>query len=569
MVKVLVIDDNPQNLQQLKEILNELGYSSGILSMPEFLFDRLDVEMFDLILMDVNMPKVDGITLLKELKQQPDYADIPVVMLTGDPNDEILAQCFENGASDFIKKPVSRLVLKARLRTIFQAKKRTDDLELRVSERTDELENANLQMQITCSELERLNNTFQLFVPKQFLHRILLQKTIDAQEFEEEQLTILFSDIRSYTEIAEQMTSKESFQFLNTFYSLVEPIISKHQGFVDKFIGDAVMALYDQEQSADHAVRSAIEMRAEMRAYNDVSEQKNLPPINIGIGINTGRVVFGALGSENRMSSTVVGDAVNLASRLEALTKIYNTPILISHNTHAAIDPNQYLIREIDTIQVRGRSERVIVYEVFDSDPTRLKELKLKTKGLMLQGIVLYKSQFFAEALAVFEECFQLFPHDIINIEYLKRCRYFVKFPPVQSPFWTGVVASTEMLINQSLRRRSRRYLFETEIAILISSSVQGIYGEAKDISQGGMRICLESPLMTKEIVIAQISFKGTDLAPFFEQDHYSVVCCVMWKREMVLETKKTIWNTGLEFVTVPSILDDNLPKAIQQLKSV
>ncbi len=569
MVKILVIDDNPQNLQQLKEILNGLGYAPGILSMPEFLFNRLDVESFELILMDVNMPKIDGITLLKQVKQHPVYNTIPVVMLTGDPNEEILSQCFDNGAADFIKKPVSSLVLEARLKTILAAKKRTDDLELRVSERTEELKNANLQMQITCSELERLNSTFQLFVPKQFLHRILLQKSIDVEQFEEEQLTILFSDIRSYTEIAEQMTAKESFEFLNTFYSLVEPIISQHNGFVDKFIGDAVMALYDQEQAADNAIRAAIKMQQATHVYNETASDKNFPPIHIGIGINTGKVVFGALGSENRMSSTVVGDAVNLASRLETLTKIYNTPILISHNTHGVIDPYQYLIREIDTIQVRGRSERVIVYEVFDSDPPHLKELKLKTKSLMLQGIVLYKSQFFAEALTVFEECFHIFPHDIINIEYLKRCRYFVKFPPVQTPFWNGVVANTDMLINQSLRRRSKRYMFKTKIVISTSTNSLEVYGWTEDISQGGIQIQIEHPLPIREIVVAQICFQGTELEELFYQDSYSVVCRVMWKRETALETQKSIWKVGLEFVTVPSVLDDNLHQAMQQLKSV
>jgi adenylate cyclase len=211
-------------------------------------------------------------------------------------------------------------------------------------------------------ELYTLNQAYQRFVPSEFLNLLDRGSVVDIQlgDHVEREMTILFSDIRDFTRLSEQMTPEETFNFINHYLQRMEPIIAKNRGFVDKYIGDAIMALFPH--SADDALQSGLQMLAALEEFNQQSEYV---AIKIGIGINTGKLMLGTIGGQQRMDGTVIADAVNLASRVESLTKQYATDLLITQHTYARLQGNYQLI-QLDAVKVKGKSELVTIYAAFN-----------------------------------------------------------------------------------------------------------------------------------------------------------------------------------------------------------
>ncbi|MBF0352848.1 MAG: response regulator [SAR324 cluster bacterium] len=567
MATILIVDDDPQVIQQVQILLDEFGYETAFISRPRFLFQRLESKRFDLILMDIGMPDIDGLTLLKQLKAHDLFNKIPVIMLTGEDDENFVTTCFESGATDYINKPVSRSILEARIKTAITAHQAMELLENKVEERTIELQRTNDFLGNICGELERINKSFQIFVPKQFVDRILSEQFIQAGDYEEEILSILFADIRSYTNIAEQMSSEQIFQFLNGFYSLTEPLISKNHGFVDKFIGDAIMALFDQELSGVNAVRAAVDIQHETQDYNEFRRKLDQPQIQLGIGINTGPVMVGTLGSDTRMNSTVIGDPVNLASRLEALTKKYNARILLSHHTRAELKDENFLIREIDSVRVRGKNQTVGIYEIFDCDPPHLKDKKLETRQALMNAITLYKSAMFEEALEQLEHCFKVYPQDVTVIEHIQRCRYFSKYPPASDQFWTGVVGESELFKDRTLRRRTERFDLEPPGKIKIDLMGTMVEGTIHDISADGARVRFSGPLSQGETILLNLDFRGTVLETETITENFRVLGQIAWRKQEDNHGQHAYWF-GISFTMMLQEQEEQLIRILNNRAS-
>jgi len=242
------------------------------------------------------------------------------------------------------------------------------------------IENAKLYTEVRQNEsrLLQLNQAFERFVPSEFLQFLNKQSIVDVQlgDQVEQEMSVLFSDIRDFTTLSEQMNPEDNFRFINSYLSRISPVIREHQGFIDKYIGDAIMALFSG--GADNAVKAGIAMLNKLVEYNQHRMASGYKPIQIGIGINTGLLMLGTVGEPNRMDGTVISDAVNLASRTEGLTKNYGVSLLITHQTFKRLqNPTDYAIRRIDEVKVKGKSEYVTIYEVFDADPPELKAAKL------------------------------------------------------------------------------------------------------------------------------------------------------------------------------------------------
>ncbi|MBF0352141.1 MAG: response regulator [SAR324 cluster bacterium] len=586
--KILIVDDEIAVCKYLSELLTAFDYRSGYIINPKLLFPRLDHEPAHLIILDVNMPGINGMEILQQLKQHPKYHTIPVIMLTGEHDEKLVEQCLNLGAADFVNKPVSIPIIRSRIQTVLAARQNTQELERLVDLKTVELKQANvsladsntqleqskLQLEISYSELERISQTFRLFVPNQFINRILSQQNLQSGFFEEEKMTVLFADIRSYTQHVEHMSPEENFAFLNEFFGLVEPSISRHGGFVDKYIGDAIMALFDQETSATDAVMAAIEMQKSILSLNQHRKQQNLPEINFGIGINTGRVMLGALGSASRLNSTAIGDHVNLASRIEGLTKKFNAKILISQSTYEELPPRQFLIREIDKVRVRGRSASDAIYEVIDGDDSHLIPLKLETRTNMEEGIRLYRKCQFSRAMLCFEQCIQQFPQDVIVLEYLKRCRYFEKYPPVleQNREWDGIVPDSSKLIDQTVRRRAKRYEIDTHCLIYPYGAETPGRGTVRDISICGIRLELNTPFYNNDILLLEIHFgphqshSHTEIRIGENESRYKVLGRLVWI--IPLQSEPESWLAGLEFWTVSRQEEEAFEQAILEFKN-
>ena len=274
------------------------------------------------------------------------------------------------------------------------------------------------------NELIELNVAYSRFVPRQFLQLLNKNSIIDVElgDQVQQEMSILFSDIRDFTTLSETMTPEDNFKFINAYLSRMEPRIIQNNGFIDKYIGDAIMALFSGE--ADDAVKAGIAMLHQLNEFNTNRGRLGRPRIKIGIGINTGLTMLGTVGGESRMDGTAISDAVNLASRIEGLTKNYGVSLLISNNTFLALNnPCDYAIRLIDRVKVKGKSEEVIVYEVFDADPPEVKQGKLFNLSVFEQGIILYIQGNFYEAGQLFAHCLRLNPGDQVAKIYLQRCQ--------------------------------------------------------------------------------------------------------------------------------------------------
>ncbi|MEG4352780.1 adenylate/guanylate cyclase domain-containing protein, partial [Microcoleus sp. LAD1_D3] len=295
---------------------------------------------------------------------------------------------------------------------------RVELLNLLSSQAAISIENARFYNNLT-----ELNQAFERFVPRQFLQFLDKESIIDVKVGDQvqQEMSVLFSDIRDFTTLSESMTPQDNFTFINSYLSHMEPAITENQGFIDKYIGDAIMALFSGE--ADNAVKAGIDMLHRLTEYNQHRTASGYVPIKIGIGINTGSLILGMVGGRNRMDSTVISDAVNLASRIESLTKQYGISMLISHHTFQSLqDSNQYAIRLIDRVKVKGKSKAVSMFEVFDADPPETYEGKVATRTLFEEALILYHLQKLRDAERLFAECLRRNPTDKAAHIYQQRC---------------------------------------------------------------------------------------------------------------------------------------------------
>jgi adenylate cyclase len=290
-----------------------------------------------------------------------------------------------------------------------------------------ELFQVNCNLELALDTEVKITEATSRFVPNQFLSCLGCDSIVDVKlgDAVELEMSILFSDIRDFTTLSEQMTPQENFKFINSYLSYMEPLIVENKGFIDKYIGDAVMALFSE--GADDAVKAGIAMLHTLGEYNRHRASMGYVPIQIGVGINTGSLMLGTVGGRNRMDGTVIGDAVNLAARIENLTKNYGVSLLITQHTFDRLtNPADYAIRVIDKVQVKGKSEWVTVYEVFDADLPDVKAGKLASLQLFAQALSLYNIYNFSEAAGLFADCLRQNSGDRVAQIYLDRCQLTV-----------------------------------------------------------------------------------------------------------------------------------------------
>ncbi|MDX2217182.1 MAG: adenylate/guanylate cyclase domain-containing protein [Oculatellaceae cyanobacterium bins.114] len=291
-----------------------------------------------------------------------------------------------------------------------------------IAQFTTESKNSQHLEKLLQNQIE-LTQAYSRFVPKEFLQFLGKTSIVDVELGDQIQLemSVLFADICDFTTLSEQMTPKENFKFINSYFSHMESAITENNGFIDKYIGDSIMALFNGE--VNDAVNAAIAMVQRLTEYNQDRVSFGQPQIKIGIGINTGSLMLGTVGGANRMDSTVISDAVNLSARIEKLTREYEVTLLISQQTLTRLhNPEQYSIRMIDQVKVKGKLEPVTVYEVFDADPPELRDGKLLTAKLLTEALSLFNERRYRDATRLLETCLDQNPHDKVARIYLERC---------------------------------------------------------------------------------------------------------------------------------------------------
>ncbi|MDM8518763.1 response regulator [Anaerolineales bacterium HSG6] len=436
--QILIVDDNPTNLDVLFDYLDDAGYSVLVAEDGIDALEQIKYSQPDIVLLDIMMPGIDGYETCRRLKADSRTKDIPVIFVTALSETEDKIKGFQAGAVDYVTKPFHQEEVMARINTHLTIRRLQRRLEVaknlsqqRVSQRASDLAQANADLEAEISKrrsaydgLRRINTAYRRFVPQEFLRLLKQNSIVDVQLGDHVQMdmTIFFADIRSFTTISEQMTPRENFNFINTYFSLIGPVIRQHGGFIDKYIGDAIMALFPGR--ADDAVQASIAILKRLSKYNQSWQEAGGFAIKIGIGLHTGRVMLGTVGEAERMEGTVISDAVNLASRVESLTKEYQSMLILSEGTYRELqDPSQYNTRFLGHVQVKGKSNEVSVFEVFDGASEMTISMNRKTKSEFEEGLSFYYDNNFATAKDYFERVLRINPSDTAASLYLKRAK--------------------------------------------------------------------------------------------------------------------------------------------------
>ncbi len=290
-------------------------------------------------------------------------------------------------------------------------------------------------------EKRKIKNILGQYVSPAMLSQVLEKHKEDYLKAEvgtKEILTIFFSDIRGFTSISEKYEVEKVVEVLNAYLSRMVNIIFHNQGTLDKFIGDAIVAFWGAPVKIhDHsykAVLSAIEMGEALDHLNKENMEKGLPELHIGIGIHTGEVILGNIGSEKKLDYTVIGDSVNLASRLEGLTKTYNCQIIITQDTFGHIQ-DKIVCRMVDYVKVKGKDKPILIFEVL-GETGRVDERTLEICDLTEKAFNYYRKKMFVESISTFNVILEIKPNDFLTRMFIKRCENYQENPPQDG--WDG-----------------------------------------------------------------------------------------------------------------------------------
>lgn len=293
-------------------------------------------------------------------------------------------------------------------------------------------------------QLQKINTASAKFVPSTFLNFLGKENILDATlgDYVEKQVSVLFSDIRDYTTLSEQMTPEENFRFVNAYNRRMGPIIQKHQGFVNQYLGDGLMAIFPENTSA--TLKAAIAMQQTLQEYNHTRIAKTKIPIRMGIGIHAGPLIMGIIGDDQRMDAATISDTVNAASRVEGLTKHFGANILLSE---AVVDnlPNRdaFNLRYLGLVQVKGKQEVIKIYECFDGNAEEMIALKKVTKLEFEEGMKYYYTKNFDQGLEAFAKVLKLNPKDGTAQFFINKLKGLKQQELDED--WTGV----ELMVNK------------------------------------------------------------------------------------------------------------------------
>jgi class 3 adenylate cyclase len=351
MQTLLVVDDNPVNCDLLGRRLTRAGYTVVIAGDGQQALNQVMEQPFDLVLLDIMMPDMDGLTVLGLLRRTYSRSELPVIMVTAKDDTDDIVSALEQGANDYITKPINFPVVLARVQAQLSVKQ------------------ANDQVRALAAELEQKNefirSTFGRYVSSEVVENLLDNPAGLGFEGETRSVSVLFADLRGFTLLADTLPPGAIVDMLNTYLEEMTGVIGRYNGIASDILGDGIIAFFGapvaDPQHASHAVACAVAMQQAMQQVNERNRAHGLPELLMGIGINSGEGVAGNIGSQTRSKYTVIGSVVNMAARIEASSA--GRQILISEATLAETGA----IVRLDgqrTIQPKGALMPVRVYHV-------------------------------------------------------------------------------------------------------------------------------------------------------------------------------------------------------------
>ncbi len=410
--KLLIVDDDPINLQVLNNHLSLQNYQViQALNGEEALLALESEQSFDLIILDIMMPRMSGYEVCAKLREKYPAHELPVVMLTAKNQVSDLITGFQFGANDYLSKPFSK-----------------DELLTRIKSHIN---------------LSQTNSAYGRFFPDAFLDFLKKESIVDIQlgNHVSKSMAVMFSDIRSFTALSETMTPQQNFDFVNAYLRVVSPKIREHHGFIVKYLGDGMMAVFPN--GADDAVQGGIAKLQQVQAYNCDRQKSGYQPIEVGVGVHFGQMMVGIVGEAARMQGDAFSDNVNLASRLESLTKLYGVSLIISETVLNNLSkPEQHQIRFLDRVIVKGSQKPISIFEVLDAETELIRELKVQTQVDFEQGLEHYRHYEFRSSKTCFYKVLAVNPDDKTAAMYLERVNHLMEKGVPEN--WSGVWTLTE-----------------------------------------------------------------------------------------------------------------------------
>ncbi len=334
---LLVVDDNKVNRILLARGLEQHGHTIVTSENGRQALDKLRTDTFDLVLLDIEMPEMNGYQVLETCLQDPDLRDIPIIMTSSHDELDSVVKCIELGAEDYLNKPVNPILLQARV-------------------------NASLEKKHLRDEQRKL---FRTFATKEVAEELL--RTGFSLGGKYVNASVMFADIRSFTTITESQDPAEIIDLLNGYFSLMFEAITSNRGMVNQMVGDGLMAVFGApiffEDHRERAVRAGLEMLDLLKIFNTQQLASQKTQLHIGIGIASGRVIAGYTGTQTRAVYTCVGDPVNLASRIESHTKVALRPLLIDIHTREGL-PDSYQLEDLGPALFKGKQQAVNIFSV-------------------------------------------------------------------------------------------------------------------------------------------------------------------------------------------------------------
>ncbi len=406
-INILIVDDEPLNQHVFNNHLDSSYYQiTTALNGADALRAIESATRFDLVILDVMMPKMSGYEVCEQIRKKHLPSELPIIMVTAKNLVKDLVEGLNTGANDYLAKPFSRQEFLARIKNLLN--------------------------------LHTLNQASSRFVPNAFLQTLGKENITQVRlgDLVEREVTVFFGDIRDYTSLSENMTPEENFKFVKAFNSRMGPVIDQNNGFINQYLGDAIMAIF--KQSPRDALQAAIEYQQTLQRYNKERLARQRRPISSGIGLHTGKLVMGIIGDDKRMDAATISDTVNTAARMESLNKHYATNILFSEDSLAGIGSKEdFNFRFLGKVQLKGKKRPVGVYECFDGDTPQMLELKIKTLSSFNEALHHFFDQDFQQAYQILVEVIRVNPEDLTAQLFLKECRQYLANGVPEG--WTGL----------------------------------------------------------------------------------------------------------------------------------
>jgi class 3 adenylate cyclase/CheY-like chemotaxis protein len=428
-VRITYVGGSETEQQAFESVVKDDGSTVVRFLLPAEAIATMIARTTDLLIIDVMQHSHDVLAMLKTAKtEHGTNGRVPVMVVAPVDATSRVQACLHRGADDYVLLPhdeANPLLLRKRIASALRvytsghqpqkspAFAETAVLPIRPSGKPQTVLDAQWENA----------QTVHRFIPREFLDMLERKSLADVKlgDHMQKEMTVFFSDIRDFTQLSERLTPQENFSFLTSYLRNVTPIIRARGGFVDKYLGDGVMALFPG--LANDAVQAAVDLGQQIARYNHGRRMAGYAAIKIGTGLHRGTLMLGTIGAEDQMQTTVIADAVNLASRIEGMTKTFGVNLLLSGSVVENLPgDHKFRLRPLGAVRAKGKSEAVEIFECYDNDAHELAEHKDKTQPQFAAGMAEYRKGMLLTAGRIFSRIAEICPEDTVAAYFRDRC---------------------------------------------------------------------------------------------------------------------------------------------------